>query len=142
MNEIKIDVSNNTDSMVQIKRSDDESTVFISVNKAPDTLKNAGDNLILGCEDSRCDGWIPQVGSIVTWGNKSVKGEVKALSDGLAWIKNEYGNYCSEYVSSLQKPKTPEEELRDDIIAIANLKHPAGIAHDLMSKYNITPKEV
>jgi len=55
------------------------------------------------------------VGSIVTWGNKSVKGEVKALSDGLAWIKNEYGNYCSEYVSSLQKPKTPEEELRDNL---------------------------
>ena len=57
----------------------------------------------------------PCVGSVVTWGNKSVKGEVKALSDGLAWIKNEYGNYCSEYVSSLQKPKTPAEELRDNL---------------------------
>ena len=62
----------------------------------------------------------PCVGSVVTWGNKSVKGEVKALSDGLAWIKNEYGNYCSEYVSSLQKPKTPEEELRDDILDCDN----------------------
>ena len=65
------------------------------------------------CCTGQCDEWLC-VGSIVTWGNKSVKGEVKALSDGLAWIKNEYGNYCSEYVSSLQKPKTPEEELLDN----------------------------
>lgn len=83
-------------------------------------MKNAGDNLVLGCEDSKCDEW-PCVGSIVTWGNKSVKGEIKALSDGLAWIKNEYSNYCSEYVSSLLKPKTPEEELRDELF---NCKKP------------------
>tara|TARA_R110002124_G_C8974544_1_gene515780 strand:- start:31596 stop:32288 length:693 start_codon:yes stop_codon:yes gene_type:complete len=111
-------------------------------------LKNAGDNLILGCEDSKCDEW-PKVGSIVTWGNKSVKGEVKALSDGLAWIKNEYGNYCSEYVSSLQKPKTPEEELRDDIMQTihddvynrAYEKQSLEVfANALMSKYNITKK--
>lgn len=66
------------------------------------------------CCAGQCDEW-PCVGSIVTWGNKSVKGEVKALSDGLAWIKNEYGSYCNEYISSLQKPKTPEEELRDEL---------------------------
>lgn len=99
--------------------------------------KNNGDNLILGCEQdfkvareivtelreeancsdespAKCKEW-RCVGSVVTWGNKSVKGEVKALSDGLAWIKNEYGNYCTEYVASLIKPKTPEEELRDEI---------------------------
>jgi len=57
----------------------------------------------------------PQVGDKVTWGNKSVKGEVKALSDGLAWIKNEYGNHYTEYVNSLVKPKTPEDELRDEL---------------------------
>ena len=71
------------------------------------------------CDKQELSEW-PCVGSVVTWGNKSVKGEVKALSDGLAWIKNEYGNYCSEYVSSLQKPKTPEEELRDDILDCDN----------------------
>ncbi len=110
-------------------------------------MKNAGDNLVLGCEDSKCE-W-PCVGSIVTWGNKSVKGEVKALSDGLAWIKNEYGNYCSEYVSSLQKPKTPEEELRDDIVQTIHDDVYQGayekqylevFANALMSNYNITKK--
>ena len=62
----------------------------------------------------------PQVGDEVTWGKKSVKGEVKALSDGLAWIKNEYGNHYTEYVNSLVKPKTPEEELRDELIEYLN----------------------
>ena len=101
------------------------------------------------CDKQESSEW-PQIGSIVTWGNKSVKGEVKALSDGLAWIKNEYGNYCSEYVSSLQKPKTPEEELRDEIADLAfnqfnddsfDLTHNSHyLASDLMSKYNITKK--
>ena len=108
--------------------------------------KNAGDNLVLGCEDSKCNE-CPQVGSIVTWGNKSVRGEVKALSDGLAWIKNEYGNYCSEYVSSLQKPKTPEEELRDEIGVYLCEKYnfitgaeSLEITEKLLMKYNITKK--
>lgn len=142
--------------------------------KIAEELKNAGDNLVLGCEDgidnlcdrvaesilkknptrsgcedSKCNEWL-RVGSIVTWGNKSVKGEVKALSDGLAWIKNEYGNYCSEYVSSLQKPKTPEEDLRDDIVWLT-IKHMENKSYpiesnayylfsDLIRKYKIKPQ--
>ena len=87
----------------------------------------------------------PKVGSIVTWGNKSVKGEVKALSDGLAWIKNEYGNYCSEYVSSLQKPKTPEEELHEWMQerignGIANNFDCEQITHDLLHHLDIKKK--
>ena len=35
MNEIKVNVTNNTNSLVQIKKSDDESSVFIYVNDPP-----------------------------------------------------------------------------------------------------------
>lgn len=87
----------------------------------------------------------PQVGDEVTWGKKSVKGEVKALSDGLAWIKNEYGNYCTEYASSLVKPKTPEEELREWMQerignGIANNFDCEQITHDLLHHLDIKKK--
>ncbi len=96
------------------------------------------------CCTGQCDDWLC-VGSIVTWGNKSVKGEVKALSDGLAWIKNEYSNYCSEYVSSLQKPKTPEEELRDELHSefeeLINMDASINAFVDMITtKYSITKK--
>jgi len=101
--------------------------------------EDAGMNLIFGDSD-KCKEW-PCVGSKVTWGNKSVSGEVKAISEGLAWIKNEYGNHCTEYLSALSKPKTPEEELRDDIIEIIESSPSSDYAMDVIAeKYNITKK--
>jgi len=94
------------------------------------------------------DEW-PMVGSKVNWGNTS-KGEVKSISDGFAWVKTNGGDYHTVYVSSLKKPKTPEEELRDDIELIikesldedyspsANAEH---IASEMLDKYNITKKQ-
>lgn len=58
------------------------------------------------------DEW-PKVGDEVTWGTKAVNGEVKGIDNGLAWIKNDHGNYNTVHISDLQKPKTPEQELRE-----------------------------
>lgn len=80
--------------------------------------KNNGDNLIFS-GDNKCKEW-PQVGDKVTWGNRLVTGEVKALSDGLAWVKSYHGNYRTERVELLEKPKTIEEELRDGILDCDN----------------------
>lgn len=111
---------------------------FYDLGKAPKHFDCVCNKCGGKCCTGQCDDWLC-VGSIVTWGNKSVKGEVKALSDGLAWIKNEYGNYCSEYVNSLQKPKTPEEELRDDIeYAIHHFEGDKVAGRKwLMSRYDI-----
>lgn len=57
------------------------------------------------------DEW-PKVGSSVEWGHTG-KGEVKSLSDGFAWVKLDNKDYTTVYVSSLRKPKTPEQELRE-----------------------------
>lgn len=68
----------------------------------------------LPSECESVDEW-PKVGSIVTWGTKVVNGEVRAIDNGLAWIKNDHGHYVTAYISELEKPKTPKQELRDFI---------------------------
>jgi len=152
--------------------NDESKQITIPLPPKADPLKNAGDNLILGCEqdfkkaravasdlrkDMRCsdelpskaDEW-PQVGSTVRWCNGTYGGEVKALDGGFAWVKSNLGDhYVTEYIEKLQKPKTPDEELRDDIELIikesldedyspsANAEH---IRDEILSRYNITKK--
>jgi hypothetical protein len=58
------------------------------------------------------DEW-PKVGDTVTWGTKAVNGEIKGIDGELAWIRNDNGNHNTVYISELEKPKTPEQELRD-----------------------------
>ena len=94
----------------------------------------------------------PKVGSRVTWGTKAVNGEVKAIDNDndFAWVKNDYGNYVTVYVGHLVKPKTPEQELRDEISDLAfnqfnddsyDLTHNSYyLAEQLISKYNIKKK--
>ncbi len=63
----------------------------------------------------------PQVGDEVFYkesGNS--KGVVLAIDADIAWIKNSYGGYSIIDIKSLVKPKTPEEELRDDILDCDN----------------------
>ncbi len=79
-----------------------------------EALKNAGDNLILGCEDSRCDEW-PQVGDEVSWVHGEIIGIVKCIDGDAAWISTPSGTHTTQKVDRLKKPKTPEEELRDNI---------------------------
>ena len=94
------------------------------------------------------DGW-PRVGSKVNWGNTS-KGEVKSISDGFAWVKTNSGDYQTVYVSSLKKPKTPEEIEREEIEHnLSDLIMRArdadaddiSLTRSIMSKYNITKKQ-
>lgn len=111
-------------------------------------INEAGHNLVFAA--SECKEW-PCVNDRVTWGNKVCSGIIKAIDGNLAWIKNEHGNYVTEYIDKLQKPKTLEEALRDDIIELTlshmeNKSHPIEanayyLFSELLTKYNITPKD-
>ena len=115
-------------------------------------VSEAGHNLVFAA--SECKEW-PCVNNEVTWGNKVCSGIIKAIDGNLAWIKNEYGNYVTEYIDKLQKPKTPEEALRDEVTEViwkaneqwGNSKGERQIsvqefvAIALLTKYNITPKD-
>jgi len=112
-------------------------------------MKNNGDNLVLGCEDSKCEEW-PCVGDEVCYKNSgNSKGVVLAIDGSVAWVKDNSGGYSILKIENLVKPKTPEEELRDEIELIikesidedyspsANAEHITG---EILSKYNITKK--
>ena len=99
------------------------------------------------CDKQESSDW-PQVGDEVVWGDLTHKGVVKSISDGFAWIKRDIGEYTTVYISSLKKPKTPEEALRDDISAYFCDKYrfifkaeAMEITDELLTKYNITPKD-
>lgn len=110
------------------------------------TLQENGDNLMFGGED-RCKEW-PCVGSSVQ----------TSLGKGIiALDKDKHGYYIVDIDSvyhqvqlgQLQKPKTPEEELRDDICntLLNDVYHGQydeqsfwPLAGALMKKYNITKK--
>lgn len=98
----------------------------------------------------------PQVGDVVCWDGNDYTGTVKAISDGNAWCKLDNGLYYTIQMKRIKKPKTPEEELHDEIKSIIFKKHiematsihvknslavMAGNAVEIiLNKYNITPK--
>lgn len=103
--------------------------------------KNAGDNLVLGCEDSKRDEW-PKVGDKVTWGEREIVGILKCVDNGCAWILCPNGKHTQQGIKYLKPPKTPEEELRDELIRLtcSTASECANNVDRLMSKYNITKK--
>lgn len=126
----------------------DVKQITIPLPPKPDQLKNAGDNLILGCEDSKCNEW-PQVGDEVqtSVGNGAIAlGEDK---NGMYIVMID-GCYRAMAIDALKKPKTPEEELRDDLMDMAttamsnndfDLEHNCYyLVSGLMKKYNIKPQ--
>ena len=150
---INVKENNNTKSEARATKIDND-TVTITVDKP---LKNAGDNLVLGCEDSKCDEW-PCVGDDVTvridahqWDVKyghnvdGMNGVVRSIfEDGDVTVYAvSVDGVCYCFVRGLlQKPKTTEEELRDEL---AESFCAAGYETDkyidyLMSKYKITKK--
>lgn len=112
----------------------------------------AGHNLVFAA--SECKEW-PCVNDDVVWGDLTHKWVVKSISDGFAWIKRDSGEYETVYISSLKKPKTPEEAFRDEVTEViwkaneqwSNSKGERQIsvqefvAIALLTKYNITPKD-
>ena len=109
--------------------------------------KNNGDNLILGCEDSKCDEW-PCVGSKVQ--TSDGVGIVELLPDTKGYyVVSVDGEYYQYQIDELSKPKTPEEELRDELIEYLNelgisARYYFGgnelAADELLKSYNITKK--
>lgn len=120
-------------------------------------MKNAGDNLVLGCEDSKCDEW-PKVGDEVLVFSSvrrlaEIKGKaVKVIgkcthSDGDTILTVEHsslGVFAAAKESCI-KPKTAKEELRDWMherigYGIASGFDCEQITHDLLHHLNITKK--
>ncbi|ANI22059.1 hypothetical protein PP586_gp42 [Pseudoalteromonas phage vB_PspS-H40/1] len=103
--------------------------------------KNAGDNLVLGCEDSKCDEW-PCVNDEVLTSDGN--GVVRLLPDSKGYyVVSVNGEYYQYQIDELSKPKTPEEELRDDVAQLidgAAIIESKFLARALMAKYNITKK--
>lgn len=110
-------------------------------------MKNNGDNLVLGCEESKCEEW-PKVGDkfihkgeLVTCISKGVmsKGDEVITFEGAD--KLSHGS-CWNIDVWVKKPKTPEEELRDDIEYVIHHFEGDKVAGRkwLMNKYNITKK--
>lgn len=114
-------------------------------------------------ECERVDEW-PKVGDDailtnendyeITHGTEAIGEKVKVMSlfkDGdldMAAIKHDITNYCFR-VDMLQKPKTPEQELRDELISCFGKIGQNGIvligrydevADEFLSKYNVTKK--
>lgn len=106
MSKVQINVKNNTDSVVHVTKSDDESNIFIQVNDLP-----------------KSEEW-PQVGDDVI--TASVKGTltanatVLAVENGEVWIKyhDDKQGYNSVRVATLTKPPTPEDELESKLSAL------------------------
>lgn len=78
--------------------------------------KNNGDNLIFGDAD-KCKEW-PCVGDEVCWSNGCYKGIVKARHWNDLWVMESDGEFSTLYIDDVSKPKTPEEELVDEIESI------------------------
>lgn len=85
-------------------------------------------------------GW-PKIGSKVTWADSTLKGEVASIGDCVAWVKKDNGDYETVFLSLLNKPKTPEQELRDELTVVMqrNLTY-EQMVNDLIENFNITKK--
>ena len=113
----------------------------------------AGHNLVFAA--SECKEWLC-VNDEVSYNNGISSGVVIGIHDDAAWIKMANGNMDIALISQLKKPKTPEEALRDEVTEViwkaneqwGNSKGERQIsvqefvAIALLTKYNITPKEV
>ena len=115
-------------------------------------MKNNGDNLVLGCEDSKREEW-PQIGDEVIIFNQhnELRGELLALTKEYAIISQHYGEQHLHLSGcKFKKPKTPEEELRDELDeCISDFQcqyherediEYERLAGYILSKYNITKK--
>lgn len=102
------------------------------------TPLNNGDNLLFGGED-KCKEW-PCVGEEVTF--KHTKWNVAAkYNHMLMLVTHDDCGFALACKNDLQKPKTPEEELRDEILSVwSNNPCRDSIIDALISNYNITKK--
>ena len=132
----------------------DDSRKQITIPLPPKSdINEAGHNLVFAANE--CKEW-PCVNDKVSYNNGISSGVVIGIHDDAAWIKMANGNMDIALISQLKKPKTPEEALRDEVTEViwkaneqwGNSKGERQIsvqefvAIALLTKYNITPKEV
>ena len=112
-------------------------------NEMQQIMKNNGDNLILGCEDSKCKEW-PCVNDDVEYRNCKWKVASKYKNMLMLVTPDDCGFALAE-IKEVEKPKTPEEELREWLqerigYGIASGFDCEAIAHDLLHHLKITKK--
>lgn len=120
-------------------------------SKDNDSLKNNGDNLMFGGAD-KCEEW-PCVNDEVLTSDGN--GVVKLLPDSKGYyVVSINGEYYQYQLYELEKPKTTEQELRDEIINCIHNHNEIWrdnnnemevsvyefVGDALLSKYNITKK--
>ena len=105
-------------------------------------MKNNGDNLVLGCEDSKCEEW-PCVNDDVEYRNCKWKVAAKYKHMLMLVTLDDCGFAVAE-IKEVKKPKTPEEELRDDIkkavYLVSEGEEDSLHITLILSKYNNTKK--
>ena len=106
-------------------------------------MKNNGDNLVLGCEDSKCEEW-PCVNDDVEYRNCKWKVAAKYKHMLMLVTPDDCGFAVAE-IKEVKKPKTPEEELLEWLqerigYGIASGFDCEAIAHDLLHHLKITKK--
>ena len=105
-------------------------------------MKNNGDNLILGCEDSKCEEWPCANDEVEYIGCKwKVAAKYKHM---LMLVTPDDCSFAVAEIKEVKKPKTPAEELRDDIkkavYLVSEGEEDSLHITSILSKYNITKK--
>ena len=70
------------------------------------------------CDKQELSEW-PQVGDKVCWSNGCYSGVVKARHWNDLWVMESDGEFSTLYIDDVSKPKTPEDELREDLVILA-----------------------
>ena len=111
-------------------------------------MKNNGDNLVLGCDDSNCEEWPCANDEVEYIGCKwKVAAKYKHM---LMLVTPDDCSFAVAEIKEVKKPKTPEEELRDELDeCISDFQcqyherediEYERLAGYILSKYNITKK--
>lgn len=86
----------------------------------------------------------PQIGDEVVYNGETYIVKLPKDKDGHI-VVDRNGSWCNPHVEDVEKPKTPEQELRDELISAMDDSNTAFIYADemakyLLSRYTITPK--
>lgn len=117
---------------------------FLYFFSSEEIASNAGEKLITLPlpPEKTSDDWL-QVGDEVTWG-LAVNWKVIAIHGDEAWLEHNSQTLVKK-ISDLQKPKSDEDKLRDEVQTHIANQHLSGnisrMADVLFEKYNITRKD-
>lgn len=126
MSKVQVNVKNNTDSVVQVTKSDDEKNIFIHVNDLPKESEEwQGDDVKWRPVGKVENDAFPHAGDEVSFpSGKGILVVDKPDINGVVIVKSTDAESIDEYkkvsLSAIKKPSTPEEELKEKLIKITD----------------------